>query len=89
MIERYVSEQMLNKIPLSLINFLWYLWEVYCNPDTTETILLIQPGDHGQRVTIPMIEKTVEQDFGTAIDSIILIRKEGSKYYMSQNKKEN
>ena len=84
MIEKYVSERLLNEMPKSLINFLWYLWDVYCDPSVEENMFLLYPGDSGQRVTISLIEKTVEQDFGTAIKSIILIRKEGSKYYMSR-----
>ena len=84
MIEKFVSEQLLSQMPLPLLNFLWYLWDVYCDPNSAESILLLQPGEGCQRVTIPMAGKTVEQDFGTYIDATILIRKDGTKYYMSR-----
>ena len=84
MAEKYVSERLLNELPRSLINFLWYLWEVYFDPTTKESLFLLQPSGCGQRVIIPQIDKSIEQDFGTAIDVTILIRKNGSKYYMSR-----
>ena len=82
--EKYVSERLLNELPISLINFIWYLWEVYCDSSAEESLFLLQSGGSGQRVVIPRLNKTIEQDFGTAIDSKILIRKDGSKYYMSR-----
>ena len=84
MTEKYVSERLVNEMPRPLINFLWYLWEAYCDPIIQDNIFLLYPGDSGQRVTVLLVEKTVELEFGTAIDSIIVIRKEGSKYYMSR-----
>ena len=84
MTKRYVSEKLLNEMPRSLTDFIWYLWEVYCDPDAKESRFLLQSDGNGQRVTIPLIDKTVVQDFGTAFNTVILIRKCGSKYYMSQ-----
>ena len=84
MAEKYVSERLLNELPKSLINFIWYLWEAYYDPTAKESLLILQSGGSGQRVIIPQINKSIEQDFGTAIDVTILIRKEGSKYYMSR-----
>ena len=80
---KYVSERLLNELPKSLINFIWYLWEVYSDPAGKESLFLLQPGESGQRVIIPQLNKSVEQDFGTVIDAIILIRRDGAKYYMS------
>ena len=82
--DNYVSEELLKEIPQSLINFLWYLWDVYCDPDSEVSLLLLQAEDDGQRVTIHPEIMTIKQDFGTAITATILIRKEGSKYYMSR-----
>ena len=82
--ERFVSERLLNQAPLPLINFLWYLWDVYCDPDAVENMLLLKPGESGQCVIIPTVNKTVEKDFGSPIDAIIIIRTEHQKYYMSR-----
>jgi len=82
--EQYVSLQLLDELPKPLIRFLWYLWEVYCDPATEESSFLLQVGDSGQRVTILPIDKTVEKDFGIATDVRILIRKDGVKYCMSR-----
>ena len=84
MAEKFVSERLLDELPNSLINFIWYLWEVYCDPAIEESLLSLQSGISGQRVIITQINKSVEQDFGTAIDATIAIRRDGSKYYMSR-----
>ena len=84
MAEKFVSERLLKELPNSLINFLWYLWEVYCDPATEESRFVLQSGKSGQRVIIPHIDKSFEQDFGTAIDVTILIHRNGSDYYMSR-----
>ena len=84
MAERYVSERLLNELPKSLINFIWYLWEAYFDPAAEGCLFLLQSGGSGQRVVIPQLNKTFEQDFGTAVDVTILIKKDGAKYYMSQ-----
>ena len=84
MAEKYVSERLLDELPKSLINFIWYLWEVYSDPTSKESLFILESGRDGQRVIIPKLDKFIEQDFGTAIDAIILIRRDGSKYYMSR-----
>ena len=84
MIEKYVSECLIGEIPKPLINFIWYLWEAYCPPTIKECQFLLQTGENGQRVTIPQINKSFEQDFGTAIDVVVLIRREMEKCYMSR-----
>ena len=84
MIEKHVSERLMNEMPRFLINFMWYLWEKYCDPDTEESLFLLHSDGSGQRVTIPLIDKTVVQDFGTAFNISITIRKDGSNYYMSR-----
>jgi hypothetical protein len=84
MVEKYVSERLLNELPRSLINFIWYLWEFYCDPAATESIFSLSPGESGQRVVIPQFDKSIEQDFGTSIEATILIRSDGSNYYMSR-----
>ena len=84
MVEKHVSERLLNEISNSLINFLWYLWDVYCDHAAEESTLLLQVSNNGQLVTIPTVNKTVEQAFDTAVDATIIIRKDGLKYYMSR-----
>ena len=84
MAEKYVSAQLLNELPRALINFLWYLWEVYCDPDIEESLFTLRKVNSGQRVMIPQINATFKQDFDTAVDAEIVIRKEGSNYYMSR-----
>jgi hypothetical protein len=85
MVEKYVSEGLLNELPRSLINFIWYLWEVYCDPAIEESVFLLQPGESGQRVVLPQFDKSIEQDFGTSIDATILIRRDRLSYYMSRH----
>ena len=82
--EKYISEQVLDELPRPLINFLWYLWDVYCDPRAECVLLLLQPSGSSQKVTIPEINKAVEQDFGVAIDATIVICKDGAKYLMSR-----
>jgi hypothetical protein len=84
MVEKYVSEGLLNELPRSLINFVWYLWEAYCDPYASESVFLLQPGESGQRVIISQFDKSIEQNFGTSIDATILIRWDGANYYMSR-----
>jgi hypothetical protein len=84
MVEKYVSEGLLNELPRSLINFIWYLWEAYCDPDAPESVFLLKPGESCQCVVIPQFDKSIEQDFGTSINATIQIRRDGSSYYMSR-----
>ena len=84
MCDRFISMHLLNEIPRPLIYFIWYLWDVYCDPTANESLFLLKPGITGQRVTIQHINKTIEQDFGTAIEVTVTIQKNGSKYHMSR-----
>jgi hypothetical protein len=84
MVEKYVSEGLLNELPRSLINFIWYLWEAYCDETGEESVFLLKQGESGQCVVIPQLDKSVEQDFGTSVDATILIRRNRSNYYMSR-----
>lgn len=81
---RFVSQDLLNECPAPFLHFLWYLWDVYCDPNAAESLFLLQAGERGQRVTILSIPKTVEQDFGVRMDAIIRIRKTGENYDMSR-----
>jgi hypothetical protein len=82
--EKHVAEGLLNELPRSLLNFIWYLWEVYFDPAIKESMFILQSGNNVQRVIIPKLNKSIEKDFSTAVDAIILIRKDGAKYYMSR-----
>ena len=82
--EKFISEELVQEMPQSLLNFIWYLWETYCDPTVSESLFMLKPCSKGQRVIINSIGKTVEQDFDTAINTTIAIRKDGTKYYMSR-----
>ena len=84
MSKRFISEQLLSEMSRPLINFIWYLWEMYCDPTAAEYLFILQPCAKGQRIVILHIDKTIEQDFGTAINATILIKKDGANYYMSR-----
>ena len=84
MIEKYVSEQLLVELSNPLIVFIWYLWEVYCDPESNENIFLLRSGENGQRITILPLNKIVEKDFGKKVDTTIRIQKHERKYYMSR-----
>ncbi|MCL2621334.1 MAG: hypothetical protein FWD97_10420, partial [Defluviitaleaceae bacterium] len=91
MVERYISEQLMNELPRYFINLLWYLWEIHCDPDAKESIFILQyikNGDNGkdcgsgdkdnskcgyQRITMPLINKVIERDFGVTVDATIII----------------
>jgi len=82
MVKKFISKQISDEIPSPLINFIWYLWETYCDSDN-ESIFMLSPCTKGQRVTILHTGMSTEQDFGTAITATILIRKSGDNFYMS------
>ncbi len=67
---RFVSDELRREIPNALLNFLWYLWELYCDPNTEVSIFTLEVGDKGQCVTVS--GQTVEHDFGTAIEAKIV-----------------
>jgi hypothetical protein len=80
--ERFVSEGLRRELPNAMLNFIWYLWELYCDPDNEVSVLELRPGDKGQRVTVA--GQAVEQDFGTAVEAQIVILKSGNIYLMSR-----
>ena len=83
MCEKYISERLMNDLTNPLINFLWYLWELYCDPNDGDNIFILSSDGNGQTVKIHSIDKTVNQDFGTNINAEIIIHKDGTKYFMS------
>jgi len=82
MAKKIISKQISDEIPNPLINFIWYLWETYCD-SADESIFMLIPCTNGQRITILPLEKSTEQNFGTGITGTILIRKNGENFYMS------
>jgi hypothetical protein len=84
MIEKYVSLDLLNKLPKSLINFLWYLWEIHDDPGEAQSLIYLQQGDNGQQITFVASSKVIEQNFGTAVNATVTIKKESEKYFMSR-----
>lgn len=82
--EKYVSERLMKEEPQSLINFLWYLWETYCEKDKESRFLLQTEGDESRlNITICSIGKTITENFGTSINSTIVVHIDGSNCYMS------
>lgn len=81
---RYTSEQLLQELPRPLLNFLWYLWDTYCDPDDPEFRITLQDTEdtNGQRFFIHGNGKTLTQDFGCHIAADIVIRKDGARYFM-------
>ena len=82
--ERFISERLLEEMPRPLINFIWYLWEIYCDSTANESQFILKSDGNSQSVTIPHIDKTIQQYFGAAIDATIIIRKNDTKFYMSR-----
>ena len=89
--DKYVSNVLINELPNFLINIIWYIWELYCDRSIKESnTLILQPINGKQQIVIPVINKTIEQDFGMEpVEATIVIRKyvNGSgkvEYYMSR-----
>jgi len=81
--EKYISEKIVKEIPNSLINFLWYLWELHCDPNDSEVHIKLHSDGDSQAVTLLSADKTATQNFGTSINADITIIKEDTRYYMS------
>ena len=79
---RYISTELLNKLSDPLINFIWYLWDAYFNPDTKEAIFHLEATKNGQRVAMPSIHKVIEQNLGISTNMTIIIQKEEGKHHM-------
>jgi hypothetical protein len=74
--DKYVSDVLIGELPKSLINIIWYIWELYCDQSNKENVLIFRPTNGKQRIIIPEINKTFEQDFGMeAIGATIFIRR--------------
>lgn len=43
----YTSEKLSRELPRPLINFLWYLWETYGNPNESEFRIALQNDSEG------------------------------------------
>ena len=84
MLDNYTSEKLLRELPRPLLNFLWYLWETYdglCSPEFRITLQSAE-NVNAQSFYIQSTGKTITQDFGCCINADIVIRKEGTKYFM-------
>ena len=81
MVEKYVSEQLLKDISRPLLNFLWYLWETYC--DAMESRFTLQSDGQSQQVTIHAAGKTITKDLGSNMNAGIVIYRFGADAYMT------
>ena len=81
--EKYTSEHILREIQRPLINFLWYLWDIYYDPCEKECRITLQDGGVcGQRFIIYSSGEIITQDFGSYIDADIAIRKYNEMIFM-------
>ena len=82
--DKYTSEKLLRELPRPLLNFLWYLWDTYSNPEALEFRILIKAASDadGQLFIINSIGKTVTQDLGYNIETDIVIRNNGTRFFM-------
>ena len=83
MFDKYTSERLLQELPRPLVNFIWYLWEINYDPNAAEFRVTLQDGgSDGQRFIIHSTGSTVTQNFGPGIDTEIVIRRAGERYFM-------
>ena len=84
MAEKYTSQRMISELPHPMINFLWYLWEVYYIPTGGEfRITLSSTGDLNNQVfVIHTTDETITQNFNCAVNAGVVVRKCGQRYFM-------
>jgi len=82
-LQKYVSERLIKEVPKSLTNFLWYLWETYCEEKESRFTLQAEGDESRLNITICSIGKTITQDFGVNINATIVVRKNTDGCYMS------
>ena len=83
MLDKYLSERLLNEIPRPVINFIWYLWDVYHSPCETEFQVLLRVEEGlNQQFIIYSVGISISQDFNYSINTDIAIRKEGLRIIM-------
>ena len=80
----YTSEQLFREIPHPLLNFLWYLWEVYHSKSESDFYITLQytEGINGLHIFIPAAEVTITQEFGYNINANIIVSKIAARYFM-------
>jgi hypothetical protein len=84
MFDTFTSEQLIQELPRPLLNFLWYLWELYGDSALQEFRITVQSKAEtaGQQFAIPSADVTITQNFGCALDAEIAIRKISEWYFM-------
>ena len=83
MLEKFTSERLLQELPRPVINFIWYLWEVYNHSSKSEFYVILQDGGAGkQQFFIPAVDLTISQDFDCNINVSIVIRNGGFRVFM-------
>ena len=79
----YTSERLLRELPHPLINFIWYLWETYCNPNEQEfRVALHDSGADGQQFVINSAGTAITKNFDCCVETDIAIRKVEDRYFM-------
>ena len=82
MFETHTSEKIQRVLSRPLINFIWYLWEVYCDPCASVSQITLEGGDGGQHFIVPSAGFSTTQDFGCRTDADIVIRRIELGYFM-------
>ena len=82
--EKLISDDLAKELPKSLVNFLWYIWELHLGEDADEVVFCIETFDEGLNINVPTLGKVFKQDFAATINATIVILKHEQKYYMSR-----
>ena len=82
--ECFTSEQLSQSIPRPMINFLWYLWYTYHDPEESEFQVSVKTADDhdGLHFTVHSTGISTIQDFGSQIEAAIVIRQAGERCFM-------
>ena len=81
---KYTSEQLLQDLPRPMLNFLWYLWDIYHDPSKPEfrVTLQIDEPTGKQQFTVHTTGDVTIQDLGCNINAEIVIRTCGTRCIM-------
>ncbi len=82
---KFTSERLIEELPKNLINFLWYLWEIYSQQGENQSRFAIKALEEkgSLRITVASKGKSIVQDFGISLNAEIIIRKKEGGYYMT------
>ena len=81
---KYTSERLLHDLPRPMLNFLWYLWDIYYDPSTPDFRITLQIDEptNKQHFIIHTTGDVTTQDLGFSINAEIVIRTCGTRCIM-------